>query len=136
MMTIEKLENYSVISSDIEAIETQIRSMYKPISSPNGRTDAGGSSTPSNPTERTAFRIDQLRGLLESQRQELYALVEEIEQWLTTVQDTEIVSIIRWHYLLRLNWKQTNLKVFGYPSYDYSRKKIIRYFERLSELSE
>jgi hypothetical protein len=136
MMTIEKLEKYYGISSNIEAIDAEIQSLYKPISSPNGRTGTGGSSTPSNPTERTAFRIDQLRGLLESQRQELYALVEEIEQWLTTVQDTEIVSIIRWHYLLRLNWKQTNLKVYGYPDYDYCRKKVIRYFEKLSELSE
>lgn len=134
-MTIEKLERYCGISSNIEAIDAEIQSLYKPIASPNGKS-GGGSSLPSNPTERTAFRIDELRSLLENQRQELYDLVEEIEQWLTTVQDTEIVSIIRWHYLLRLNWKQTNMKVYGHPDYDYCRKKIIRYFEKLSEMSE
>lgn len=134
-MTIEKLDKYCVISSNIEAIDKEIQSLYTPIASPNGKT-GGGSSTPSNPTERSAFRIDELRSLLEKQRQELYDLVEEIEQWLTTVEDIEIVSIIRWHYLLHLNWKQTNMKVYGRPDYDYCRKKIIRYFEKLSELSE
>ena len=134
-MTIEKLEQYYGISSNIEAIDEEIRTLYNPVASPTGK-QGGGSSTPSNPTERSAMRIAQLKDLLESQRLELYALVEEIERWLMTVTDTEIVSIIRWHYLLRLNWKQTNLKVYGYPDYDYSRKKIIRYFEKLSEMSE
>ena len=135
-MTIEKLEQYCGLSANIEALDAEIESLYKPVSSPNGRTGIGGSSTPSNPTERSVFRIDQLRELVEVQRQEMYDLVEEIEQWLMTVRDTEIVSIIRWHYLLRLNWKQTNMKVYGYPDYDYCRKKVIRYFEKLSELSE
>jgi hypothetical protein len=81
------------------------------------------------------MRIVQLKELLECQRQELYELVEEIERWLTTVEDTEIVSIIRWHYLLKLNWRQTNLKVYGYPDYYYSRQKIIKYFEKISNIS-
>jgi hypothetical protein len=135
MMTIEKLEKYYGISSNIEAIDEEIRTLYNPVSSPNGKQGTGGSNTPSNPTERSAMRIVQLKELLECQRQELYELVEEIERWLTTVEDTEIVSIIRWHYLLKLNWRQTNLKVYGYPDYYYSRQKIIKYFEKISNIS-
>lgn len=132
-MTKDKLEQYYGVASNIEAIDMEISHLYNPISSPNGRTDGGTSTTPGDPTHRTAMRIIQLQEMLEAERERLCELAEEIEKWLLTVEDTEIVSIIRWHYLLRLNWKRTNMKVYGYPSYDYSRKRIDRYFERLSE---
>lgn len=135
-MTIEKLEQYYGIASNIEAIDQQIRTMYNSYSSPLGNTSEIHSSTPGNPTERDALRIIQLKDNLEEERERLQNLAEEIEEWLTTVPDMELVSIIRWHYLLRLDWKRTNIKVYGYPSYDYSRKKISRYFSNLSELSE
>jgi hypothetical protein len=96
----------------------------------------GHSNTPSNPTERNAMRILHLKEQCEAERERMYALLEEIEAWLLTVTDTEIVSIIRWKYLLRLDWKRVNMKVYGYPSYDYSRKRLRRYFDKLSELSE
>lgn len=135
-MTIETLEQYYGIASNIEAIEQEINTLYNPISSPSGRYSEVMSLTPSNPTERNALRIIHLREQCESERERMYALLEEIEAWLLTVTDTEIVSIIRWKYLLRLDWKRVNMKVYGYPSYDYSRKRLHRYFDRLSELSE
>lgn len=130
-MTIEKLEMYYAIASTIEAIERQIQTSYATVSSPNGR-ESTGSTTPGNPTERQAMRIIALKENLEQERERLYDLAEEIEAWLPTVDDLEVVSIIRWHYLLRLTWKATNMKVYGYPDYSYSRKKITRYFEKLS----
>lgn len=63
----------------------------------------------------------------------MYALLEEIEAWLLTVTDTEIVSIIRWKYLLRLDWKRVNMKVYGYPDYWYARKRLIRFFEKIDQ---
>lgn len=135
-MNIETLEQYYGIASNIEAIEQEINTLYNPISSPSGRYSETMSITPSNPTERNAMRIIHLREQCEQERERMYALLEEIEAWLLTVTDTEIVSIIRWKYLLRLDWKRVNMKVYGYPSYDYSRKRLRRYFERLSELSE
>ena len=136
MMTIDKLEQYYGISSNIEAIEEEIQTLYNPVSSPNGRPMEGHSNTPSNPTERNAMKIVHLKEQCEAERERMYALLEEIEAWLLTVKDTEIVSIIRWKYLLRLDWKRVNMKVYGYPSYDYSRKRLRRYFDKLSELSE
>ena len=135
-MTIEKLEQYYGIASNMEAIDQEIRTLYTPISSPNGNTSGTHSSTPGDPTARSAMRIIHLQEMLKDERERLLQLAEEIEQWLLTVTDSEIVSIIRWHYLLRLNWKQTNMKVYGYPDYDYSRKRIARFFSNLSELSE
>lgn len=135
----ETLDEYYTISSRIDAIDEEIRRLYVPTYGGNkdnigaGRTSA---PEPGNPTERAALRIVSLRARLEAERERLYQLAEEIEDWLETVEDPEIEAIIRWHYLLRCNWKTTNLKVYGYPDYDYCRKKIKRYFDKLSELSE
>lgn len=126
-MNRETLEQYYGIASNIEAIDWEITKLYNPVSSPQGRQGVRG-STPSSPTEASAMRIIHLREMVEAERARLYALAEEIETWLTTCDDKEITAIVRWHYLLRLNWSRTNIKVYGYPDYDYSRKKIERYF--------
>ena len=76
------------------------------------------------------MRIISLREKLDEERERMYATLEDIERWLMTCEDPEIVSIIRWHYLLGLDWRQTNRKVYGYPDYYRSRKKIIRFFEK------
>lgn len=129
-MTIEVLEEYYSIASNIDAIDEEIRTLYIPVASPNGKAGGGHGSEPSNPTEVSAMRIIKLKEILETERSRLYALAEEIETWLQSVDDGEIRSIIRWHYLLRCNWKVTNLKVYGYPDYYYSRKKIERFFKK------
>ncbi len=135
-MTIEMLEQYYGIVSNIEAIEMEINTLYNPVSSPNGKTMEGHGNTPSNPTERNAMKIIHLKEQCEAERERMYAILEEIEAWLLTVTDTEIVSIIRWKYLLRLDWKRVNMKVYGYPDYWYARKRLFRYFENLSKLSK
>ena len=130
-MTIETLEGYRGIASGVEAIEAEIATLYTPISSPNGREMQGSfSGTPSDPTAHAAMRIISLRDKLDEERERMYATLEDIERWLITCEDPEIVSIIRWHYLLGLDWRQTNKKVYGYPDYWRSRKKIVRFFEK------
>lgn len=130
-MTIETLEEYRGIASGVEAIEAEIATLYTPISSPNGREMQGSfSGTPSDPTAHAAMRIISLREKLDEERERMYATLEDIERWLMTCEDPEIVSIIRWHYLLGLDWRQTNKKVYGYPDYWRSRKKIVRFFEK------
>jgi len=130
-MTIETLEGYRGIASGVEAIEAEIATLYTPISSPNGREMQGSfSGTPSDPTAHAAMRIISLREKLDEERERMYATLEDIERWLITCEDPEIVSIIRWHYLLGLDWRQTNKKVYGSPDYWRSRKKIVRFFEK------
>ena len=130
-MTIETLEGYRGIASGVEAIEAEIATLYTPISSPNGREMQGSfSGTPSDPTAHAVMRIISLRNNLDEERERMYATLEDIERWLITCEDPEIVSIIRWHYLLGLDWRQTNKKVYGYPDYWRSRKKIVRFFEK------
>ena len=132
-MTRETLEEYYSIASRIQAIDEEIRILYTPKLGGSGNSIGAGRSSvmiSGNPTEETALRVTVLREKLEAERERLITLAEEIEAWLDTVEDTEIEAIVRWHYLLRCNWKVTNIKVYGYPDYWYSRKRLERYFSR------
>ena len=127
-MTIDTLEQYYGLASNIDAITEEIDTLYNPVRSPIGNGMHG--SEPSDPTGRSAMRIIQLKDMLEADKAKQLELAEQIEHWLMTVKDSEVVSIIRWHYILHYNWKATNAKVYGYPDYHYSRRKVIRYFEK------
>lgn len=128
-MTIDKLEQYYCTVSNIDAIEKELGSLYAHVSSPNGGNGIH-STTPGDPTAKKAMRIIELKEKAEAEQEKMYDLLEEIEEWLSAINDTEIASIVRWHYLLRLNWRQTNMKIYGYPDYSYSRKKLHRYLEK------
>lgn len=128
-MTIEELESVRGMASEVQAIQNEIESLYTPICSPNGQSSTGFSNTPSNPTERAVNRILVKRDELEEKRKNLADAVSTIEKWLDTVQDSELRAIIRWHYLLGMDWSKTCKKVLGYPSYYAARKRIERFFE-------
>ena len=133
-MTIEELEQYYFIAKNIEAIELDIQKLSKPIGSPNGRENIGSRpQSPSDPTARTAMQVIALKERLQSERERLIRLKIKIEDWLNEVDDAEIAAIVRWHYVHFASWKKTNLKVYGYPDYRYARRKVERYFEKLSE---
>lgn len=127
-MTIDTLEQYYGLASNIDAITEEIETLYNPVRSPV--SSGSHSSEPGDPTRRSAMRIIQLKEMLEADKARQLELAEEIEHWLTTVNDSEVVSIIRWHYILHYNWKATNAKVYGYPDYHYARRQVHRYFER------
>ena len=131
-MTIEVLEQYYGMCSNIIAIEEEIKMLYSPVKSPIGSAQ---SSEPGDPTARNALRIIALTEKLENERLKILDLLEEIESWLMKCDDSEIVSIVRWHYILGLNWKQTNYKVYGFPDYYYARQKVLKYFDRISKIS-
>lgn len=131
-MTFEQLEQYFGIVRNIEAIDEEIKQLYHPISSPNGRQNTGTrSNTPSAPTERAAMLIIEKRTQAEEQRRRMEQMRDEIDAWLATCKDAEICAIVRWRYKMRKNWREVNLKVYGYPDYNYSRRKVIRYFQKM-----
>lgn len=125
-MTIQELQEYRGMSAEVQAIQDELVNLYTPISSPL-MSDSHG-TTPGNPTEKAVLRIMALQEMISKKREVLAERLEAIEKWLDELSDSEIASIVRWHYLLGMNWKQTNQKVYGYPDYYYSRKKIERYF--------
>lgn len=65
-MNIEELEQFRGMKSECDMITAEIESLYNPVASPNGRTDAGHGSMPGNPTERAAMRVMDRKRYLEA----------------------------------------------------------------------
>lgn len=133
-MTIERLESYSGLVANIEAIKEEINVLYNPVSSPNGKTEPHG-TTPSNPTENSALRIINLKEQLVDYYGEMLTQREEIEKWLESVTDAEVQAIIRWKYLIPSSggksrtWKEVSLRVYGRPSYWAARDRLRWFFD-------
>lgn len=129
-MTIDTLEQYRGIVSEIKSMDALINALYDTRKSPNGREPGGHGSGPSAPTEQAVKRINRLKDKRDRKRTEWEQAVHEIETWLDTVSDADIRSIIRWRYILGYSWKRTSREVFGTESYYRARKKLLRYFEK------
>ena len=126
-MTIETLEQYRGIVSEIKALELEIDSMYDVRKSPTGNEHTGASG-PGDPTGNAAMRIIALKEKLLTKQEQWSDAALAVEQWLETVDDPEIRSIVRWHYIIGTNWKKTSYKVYGRGDYYIARKKIYRFF--------
>lgn len=127
-MTIEILDQYRGICAAVEAIQRELKYVYIPIQSPNGKTGGGHGSTPGNPTARAVEQAMMIQEKLAERYREQMELGAVVEDWLMTVYDPEIESIIRFHYILGWSWKATSIKVYGSPKYYLSRDKIYRFF--------
>ena len=128
-MTIEKLENYKGLVAEMRSLKESIDSLYNTYRSPQLMSDAHSMSVGS-PVETAVNKVLELKTVYEQKYEEAVDLLGEVENWLSHVEDAEIRSICRHHYLLNKSWQQTSVMVLGYPSYYSARKKIMRYFGR------
>lgn len=130
-ITLRDLENYKGMLSELEALEQERQWAYFPVSSPNGREQIGqrGNSV-SDPTAAALDKLEKLDVRITKKRDEVAEQLAGILDWLDTVDDAELRAIIHWHYLQGYDWKKTNLKVYGYRSYQACRKRVMRYFGR------
>ena len=130
-ITLADLENFKGLSSELEALVEERHWTYFPVSSPNGREVIGqrGNSV-SDPTSAALRKLEKLDERIEKKRSEVADRLEAILDWLDSVEDAELRAIIHWHYLKGLDWQKTNLKVYGYRSYQACRKRVMRYFGR------
>lgn len=130
-ITLSDLENYKGLASELEALQQERQWAYFPVSSPNGREVLGQrGNTPSDPTSAALRKLEKLDERIEKKREEVAERLEAILDWLDAVEDAELRAIIHWHYLQGLDWQKTNLKVYGYRSYQACRKRVMRYFGR------
>lgn len=130
-MTIEKLENYKGLVAEMHSLSESIDSLYDTYRSPQFFSEGGShSSNVGSPVEDAVNRILKLKDIYDHKYSEAANLLLEVEAWLSTVDDPEIRSIVRFHYVLNKSWVQTSTEVYGFPSYYNSRKKIMRYFGR------
>lgn len=129
-MTVEKLEAYRGLTSEMKALSQQITSLYDTYRSPQLMSNGSHSMSASSPTESAVSKVLELKTVYEQKYEEAANLLYNIETWLSQIEDPEIRSITRFHYVLGYSWQRTNAAVCGYPSYYAARKKVMRYFGR------
>lgn len=124
MISKEQLRYYRSYNLEIKALTDEINSLYTPIKSPNNN-GGGHSNTPSDPTALAVARIDRLS----KKREDLIKLVADIEEYVDSIDNSEISAIIRYHYFLGLTWQQTSFKLLGYYAPDMLKKSVYRYLK-------
>lgn len=143
-MKLATLREYSYLLEEIEAIQRDIVSASYPVSSPNGRETVGApGNTPSNPTEKAAHRMMELRDMLYQSMQKSLDLRIEIEHWLTTIDNSEIRMIVRTHYIEgpkrtsqshhHWEWADTCEVLYGYRDKRYAMRKLTDYLKKEGE---
>ena len=110
----------------MEQIQREIDLLYYPIRSP--RSGEERSSTPSDPTASAVNKIMRLEERLYRLREQLADQLEEIEQWLETLDDHELRAIIRAHYLLGDSWARCTQRVMSYEFSDSAKHRVYRFF--------
>lgn len=129
-MTIEILEQYKGLISEMKALRDQIDSLYDTYRSPQLMSNGSHSMSVGSPVETAVNKVLELKTVYEQKYEEAVDILAQIENWLSQVEDAEIRSICRHHYLLNKSWQQTSAIVYGYASYYAARKKVMRYFGR------
>lgn len=126
-MSIEKLEAYRGLTSEMQALSQQITSLHDTYRSPQVMSNGSHSMSVSSPTESAVGKILKLEEIYRQKYEVAAGLLLEVENWLSQVEDPEIRSIARFHYVLGYSWERTNTAVWGYPSYYTARKRLMRY---------
>lgn len=126
-MTVEKLEQYKGLVSNMQALQQEISALRNTYRSPRF-SDVGSHvmSVGSSPTEAAVSKILELENFYDKEYEAAANLLYEIETWLSQA-DPEIRAIARFHYVLGYSWQRTNTAVCGYPSHWAARKKLMRY---------
>lgn len=115
-MTIEKLENYRGLVAEMHSLSESINSLYDTYKSPQFCRNGGShSNNVWSPVESAVEKILKLKNLYDHKCSEAANLLLEVEAWLSQVEDPEIRSIIRFHYILNRSWQQTSTEIYGYP---------------------
>lgn len=128
-MTIEDLRTYQKTKQTIRALEAELRAVY--AESPKPNDNPGGKSsvrTSSDPTAVKAQKAIQIREKLEAMLADFQRRADEIIDFSLHVEDPEIGSIIRLHYINGCTWEQTCITLYGYRDRWYCHRKIRRYF--------
>lgn len=133
-ITITDLEAFRGLSAEVEALQKEREWLYYPVVSPNGREQIGqkGNSV-SDPTANAVSKLASLDKKIAERTERITEQLADIEEWLDTIpdKDAHIRSAIRWHYLLGLDWGKTNVKIYGYHSYQTIRKAVHKYMGEL-----
>ena len=127
-MTIDELEELCYLNSEISAVQREIEGMYNTYRSPVFEKIGSSPQHAGDPTADAVRKIIDLQAKYNQMLNEMADRRDRVNAWLLSLDDGEIKSIIRWHYLCGKSWKQTSGLVYGVNSYYNSRKVLMRWF--------
>ena len=125
-MTIEDLEDLRYLNSEIRAVQQEIEGMYNTYKSPAFERIGQSPLSPGDPTAQAVSKVMQLQRKYNSMLTEMAERRDRVNVWLVEIDDPEIRSIIRWHYLNGKSWKQTSGLVYGDRSNERNAYRVIR----------
>lgn len=125
-MTIERLRAFRGIQREIEEIDREISLLYYPIASPRSSETHG--TTPGDPTARAVSIIMKKQEEIEVLRARLAQELQDIEDWIDTLDDHELRAIIRAHYLLGDSWARCSQRILNYSFSEAAKFRVYRYF--------
>lgn len=125
-MTIEELEELRYLNSEIQAVQREIENMYNTYRSPAFEKIGQSPLSPGDPTAQAVSKVMQLQRKYNSMLTEMADRRDLVNAWLVSLDNGEIKSIIRWHYLNGKSWKQTSGLVYGDRSNERNAYRVIR----------
>lgn len=135
-MTLEMLEQYADICSEIKTWETELNALYRKYGGKVTDTVRGSSDeypytehpitisgVQTQPNKRIRLREERLK----RRRTEAEEKREQIEDFIDMLQDSQLKQIIHYHYIKGYSWVKTAGMVNNKES--AVRMKVKRYFE-------
>jgi len=104
-MTLEELKTVSHIRKEIDLIEQSIAELDSLLLP--ARQGGARSTQPSSPVESHLRKKLTLEARLRRKQGELLDALENVLDWLDTVDDGNIRSIVTARYILKKSWKET-----------------------------
>ena len=134
-MTIIELSKYHLIKIEIEQLDNIIKDFEATLlSSSKMKEVISSSNNNSNPTEKLALKLSQLKDELIIKKRKLTNENIKIERFLTTVDDVEIMIIIRKRFLEGKTWQVISEELNMDRTTPYY--KLNKYLEEVSKKDE
>lgn len=120
-MTLEELEQIRSIQSEISGIRATIEEIEGLVLPAHEPSMGSSSSTPGNPTAAIVMSKITMEERLQAKIEQLVAKADAVEDWLDTVDDAKVRTIVRSRYLQNKPWEQVakDSYLFAVPTTPY-----------------
>lgn len=110
-MTLKELSKYHDIKVEVDDLQRRIYELETTIvkASKYSDTKIDKSITNTSPTEELAIKLDKLRKTYVGKQIRLTSELEKIEEYLCTINDSEVRTIMRKRFIDLLTWEQVAL---------------------------
>ena len=139
-MTIKDLEQYRQLQKEVKQISKRLESMSKAPGNLVSDSVKGSSHdlraketifTITGLDQRNRLKYERLQRILEERANRINDTLLKIEEFVDTVQRSDIRRIIDYRYIQGLSWIAVSKRVYDYPSQTRARMAVTRYFAEI-----